>query len=185
MNLLSGAEIQCPYYPGIGFVLFFFFKKIYKNLSGHWKLSVTERCPYHETFDCIWFQVKDQYLHWRIVQELRFQAWINLSIDCRYLPDIKVTKCRNQTLRQSFNGKLRRTVSLRKRNSDYSKMTAVIDNEPTLSGFHAGQNGLNKSHVTKIVYFEQLLCHVNRDKFERNSHHRNTGIIDCGLKVFQ
>ena len=58
MNLLSGADLVSVL-PWHRFCFCFFFKKIYKNLSGHWKLSVTERCLYHETFNCIWFQVKD------------------------------------------------------------------------------------------------------------------------------
>ena len=63
-------------------------------------------------------------------------------------------------------------------------MAAVIDDEPTLPLFHAGQDGLDKSHVTKIVHFEQLLCRVNWNAFEGDSRYPNTGVIDCGLKIF-
>ena len=49
MKLLSGAEISCPLsvLERVGIMeVFFFFKKIYENFSGHWKLSVIERSPY-------------------------------------------------------------------------------------------------------------------------------------------
>ena len=48
MKLLSGAEISCPLsvLERVGIMEVFFFKKIYENFSGHWKLSVIERSPY-------------------------------------------------------------------------------------------------------------------------------------------
>ena len=47
MKLLSGAEISCPLSVlEIVGIIEVFFKKIYENFSGHWKLSVIERSPY-------------------------------------------------------------------------------------------------------------------------------------------
>ena len=49
MKLLSEAEISCPLsvLERVG-IMEVFFKKIYENFSGHWKLSVIERSPYRE-----------------------------------------------------------------------------------------------------------------------------------------
>ena len=60
MKLLSGAEIQCPLsvLQRVRIIDFFFFlRKYIRILSGHWKLSVKERCPYWrgvrtKRFDC-------------------------------------------------------------------------------------------------------------------------------------
>ena len=46
MNLLSGAEIQCPLCCPYQIEDFFFVSfKYVRILSGHWKLSVIERSP--------------------------------------------------------------------------------------------------------------------------------------------
>ena len=50
-DLVSVVRIrESPYYRGV-----FFYRKYMRILSGHWKLSLIERCPYflHESASCL------------------------------------------------------------------------------------------------------------------------------------
>ena len=42
------CSVRCPYIERVRFIEIFFKRKYMRSLSGHWKLSVIEKCPYRE-----------------------------------------------------------------------------------------------------------------------------------------
>ena len=96
-----------------------------------------------------------------------------------FSPDVELSKCWSHTFRQSFNGKLRRAVDLHERDSNNSKMAAVINDDSTLPRFHAWKHSLDQSQGTEKVHIKQFLWHINRNTLQ-GGNNPNTSVIDCG-----
>ena len=77
------------------------------------------------------------------------------------VPDIKMSQYRCQSLRETLQSELRRTVQLAEGRTHNSKVAAVVNDVTTLSRFHAWKHGLDQSQSSKEIDFEQRFGHVD------------------------